>query len=291
MDFTAIDVETANPDLSSICQIGVVQFRNGVVAHRWKTFVNPEDYFDPTNVSVHGITESDVQRAPTFSAIAEELHGYLTASIVCHHTAFDRTSVHSAHSRHSLPLPEVRWLDTARVVRRTWPDRSRSGYGLRPVAEMLGITFNHHDAEEDARVAGEILLHAMTLSGLSATEWLVRVSRPISSHGSSSTERHAREGNPEGPLYGENVVFTGTLSQNRRQTTDMAAEAGCDVGNTVTKLTTLLVVGDQDVARLAGHTKSTKHRKAEELIAQGQAIRILRETDFVALIEAAKTAG
>jgi len=289
MDFTAIDVETANPDLSSICQIGVVQFRNGAIANRWKTFVNPEDYFDPANVSVHGIMGSDVAHAPTLSEIAGELHGYLTASIVCHHTSFDRTSVHSAHVRHSIPLPEVQWLDTARVVRRTWPDRSRSGYGLRPVAEMLGIAFTHHDAEEDARVAGEILLHAMALSGLSATEWLVRVNRPISTrpvsaNGSGYTESHAREGNPEGPLYGENVVFTGALSLPRRQAAAMAAEAGCDVGDQVTKSTTLLIVGDQDVARLAGHKKSTKHRKAEELIGKGQPIRVLRETDFLAMI-------
>jgi DNA polymerase-3 subunit epsilon len=41
-----------------------------------------------------------------------------------------------------------------------------------------------------------------------------------------------------------------------------------------------LVVGDQDVTRLAGHSKSSKHRKAEELIAKGVPIRILRESDF-----------
>jgi DNA polymerase-3 subunit epsilon len=40
------------------------------------------------------------------------------------------------------------------------------------------------------------------------------------------------------------------------------------------------VVGDQDVTRLAGHSKSSKHRKAEELIAKGVPIRILRESDF-----------
>ena len=43
---------------------------------------------------------------------------------------------------------------------------------------------------------------------------------------------------------------------------------------------TLLLVGDQDVQRLAGHEKSSKHRKAEQLIQTGQPIRILRETDF-----------
>jgi DNA polymerase III subunit epsilon len=51
----------------------------------------------------------------------------------------------------------------------------------------------------------------------------------------------------------------------------------------VTKQTTLLVVGDQDVRKLAGHKVSTKHRKAEELIADGQPLRMLSESDWLAL--------
>jgi DNA polymerase-3 subunit epsilon len=46
----------------------------------------------------------------------------------------------------------------------------------------------------------------------------------------------------------------------------------------------LLVVGDQDIQKLAGHDQSAKHRKAESLIAQGYPIRILQETDFKNLV-------
>jgi len=51
-------------------------------------------------------------------------------------------------------------------------------------------------------------------------------------------------------------------------------------GEGVTKHTTLLVVGDEDLRRLNGHEKSSKHRKVEQLIANGQPIRILCESDF-----------
>ena len=61
MDFIAIDVETANPDLASICQIGLVTFRDGLVADSWQSLVNPEDYFDGLNVSIHGINERTVR--------------------------------------------------------------------------------------------------------------------------------------------------------------------------------------------------------------------------------------
>jgi DNA polymerase-3 subunit epsilon len=63
-----------------------------------------------------------------------------------------------------------------------------------------------------------------------------------------------------------------------------AANAGCQVDDGVTKHTTLLVVGDQDIRRLAGHEKSSKHRKAEELIRQGQRIRIVGESDFKSIV-------
>ena len=122
----------------------------------------------------------------------------------------------------------------------------------------------------------------MTHTGLDLDAWLTRVRQPINlqrSTGEGNPERITREGNADGELCGEVIVFTGALTMPRREAADIAASIGCDVDAGVTKRTTLLVVGDQDVQRLAGHKKSTKHRKAE-LIQAGQPIRILRETDF-----------
>lgn len=67
MNFIAIDVETANADMASICQIGLVSHQDGVVVEEWSTYVDPEDYFDGVNVSIHGIDESVVRGAPSFS--------------------------------------------------------------------------------------------------------------------------------------------------------------------------------------------------------------------------------
>ena len=172
MTFTSIDVETANAALSSICQIGVVQFENVTIAQRWNVLVNPNDYFDSVNVSIHGIDAVSVADAPTFLEVHERLHAYLTAGIVTCHTSFDRSAIHAVYEKHGIAVPEITWLDTARVVRRAWPDRARTGFGLGPVAEMLGIQFQHHDAEEDARAAGEVLLRAIERTGLSIHDWL-----------------------------------------------------------------------------------------------------------------------
>jgi len=279
MDFIAIDFETANADLASICQIGLVRFQDRKAVETWQTLINPEDYFDPLNVSIHGIDEDMVKDAPTFPKIFDSLRCIIEKQLVACHTHFDRVALSSVMEKYQLPQIDCTWLDTARVTRRAWERFSHTGYGLKNVADELGIEFNHHVAGEDARAAGEILVRAIDETGISLQDWLVRINKPIN----LSEFKIARKGNPEGPFAGEVAVFTGALCMHRHEAADYAAAMGCEVVDSVKKTTTILVVGDQDIRRLAGHEKSSKHRKAEDFIAKGQAIRIIGESDFLRL--------
>lgn len=287
--FNAIDVETANADRASICQIGIVHVRNGVIVDRWDTLVNPEDWFDPCNVSIHGIDERAVRKAPTLPDVRDELRRRLRGSVLVSHTSFDRVAFERAMTRYDLEQLQVTWLDSASIVRRTWPERyGQSGYGLKNVAKDLGIAFRHHDALEDAQAAAEVVIRASVTAKTDIEGWLRRIKRPIFASPTRAAQltRTAlqRDGNVEGALYGEIVVFTGTLVVPRRKAADNAAAAGCDVADNVTKKTTLLVVGIQDKSRLKGYEKSSKHRKAETLNKKGGGIQILSETDFWELL-------
>jgi len=84
---------------------------------------------------------------------------------------------------------------------------------------FLNIEFAHHDALEDAIAAAKVVHHACEKTGLSIEDWLQRVEQPIG--GSSKIKQ---EGNPEGPLYGENLVFTGALFLPRKDAAKIAAE-------------------------------------------------------------------
>jgi len=285
MEFVAIDVETANADVSSVCQIGMAVFTDGTLSREWKTYVDPEDYFDDLNVSIHGIDHRTVENAPIIRDVAGRLYEFLDGHVSVSHTHFDRLAVQQALLKYKLRPPNCTWLDSARVARRVWEEFAWRGYGLANVCQRLGYAFAHHDALEDAKAAGYIINEAIKQAHLSIDEWLLRVRKPINL---ASAESVWREGNPEGPLYGEVLAFTGALEIPRREAADMASRIGCQVGSGVTRHTTMLVVGDQDVARLAGHEKSSKHRKAEALISRGQQIRIIRETDFRILIDLVK---
>jgi DNA polymerase-3 subunit epsilon len=281
MDFVALDVETANPDMASICQIGAARYSGGILAEEWKTYVDPQDYFDGMNITVHGISESTVAGAPTFPQLSDVLRRWIGDAVVVTHTHFDRTALHQAAHKHGLEIPTCIWLDSARVARRSWTEFAERGYGLSNVCSVIGYKFRHHDALEDAKAAAAILLAALQKTGLDLADMLRTVERPISGTGSSHRQPDCkRDGNVDGPLYGEVLVFTGSLNVPREQAADIAASLGCRVTANISKATTMLVVGDQDIAQLAGHTKSSKHRKAEELISRGVPIRILRESDF-----------
>ena len=281
MRFVAIDVETANPNMSSICQIGIVHFKDCKEIEAVSRLVDPQTYFDPINVSIHGICEGDVCGEATFEQLHDWLAENLSDRIVVCHTHFDRIALSRSCQNSGMSEIACRWLDSARVTRRAWPQFSRSGYGLANVAEFLGIKFQHHDALSDARAAGLILMQAMLTSNLGLDEWLATVNRPITPPATGAALR--RLGDGDGALVGESIVFTGALALERRDAADRAAIAGADVQAGVNKRTTMLVVGDQDIDKLAGKSKSNKHLKAEHLIEQGCKIRIVGESDFMAL--------
>lgn len=137
MDFVSVDVETANADIASICQIGIVGFEDGNVKESWQTLVNPEDYFDPFNISIHGIDNQAVREAPIFPDIYDHVKEWLTTSVVASHTPFDRVAVERVAQKYGLEPLGGAWLDTARVARRAWPQFARNGYGLSNVAAYL----------------------------------------------------------------------------------------------------------------------------------------------------------
>ena len=284
MNFIALDVETANADMASICQIGIAKYAEGKLVEEWSSLIDPEDYFDLINVSIHGITEDDVIGCPTFPEAFDIIDQFLNNTICVSHTHFDRVSISRAIENYGLKEINTEWLDSARVARRTWGECAWSGYGLANVCNIIGYEFKHHDALEDAKASAQVVLAAIEVTGLNIESWLKRVKQPIDPTNISSGSAIKRKGNPEGDLYGEVVVFTGALEIPCREAADLAASIGCSVATGVTKNTTMLIVGNQDISKLAGKEKSAKHLRAEHLIAKGHEIRIIKESDFKELV-------
>ncbi len=276
--FVAIDIETSNANSSSICQIGLAKFSDNKLVDTWSSLINPKTFFSDINSSIHGITQADVTNSPTVIDISDEIASFIGDSHLVSHTSFDKNSLTKAFIKHRIDI-EFEWLDSSRIARRAWEQFNKKGYGLANLAKFIGYEFNHHDALEDAKAAGFITLKAIKDSGNTLENW----TKILKVRHTKLKANINQEGYIDGALFGESVVFTGSLKICRKDASDIAAIAGCKVTNSVNTKTTLLIVGDQDIERLAGHTKSTKHRKAEELMLKGQDIKILCESDFFSI--------
>jgi DNA ligase (NAD+) len=90
-----------------------------------------------------------------------------------------------------------------------------------------------------------------------------------------------------GALAGKKVLFTGTLNAMPRNDAIKLVEAqGGTCPSSVSKDLDLLVIGDEDLEKYEGGWRSSKLKKAEQLIGQGAALRIIGETEFLKIAKA-----
>jgi DNA polymerase-3 subunit epsilon len=277
--FICVDVETANQKPSSICQIGMAFVSEAGAISSYSLFIDPEDNFTPTNSALHGINQQAVDDAANFGDAMLVLRDLLESHALVQHSPFDKRAFDAACARYGLDALDSKWIDSIKVARSAWPEfKSSGGYGLANLTKLLQINLKHHDAEEDAKATAEIVIAAEKVTGKDYDQ----IGPVRSKRVPKSTPV---EVNPSGRLYGEIACFTGELNMTRAEASKAAASLGVSVKNGVTKKTTMLVVGDQDLELLAGHPKSLKHRKAEELIAKGQTIKVLSESEFLEFLK------
>lgn len=283
MNFVAIDVETANSDYSSICQIGIAKYVNGKLSDEWESFLDPEDEFSRFHTYIHGIECSTVKGAPKFSEIAHIVSNYISNQVVICHTHFDRVSVQRTYEKYDMNCPNTIWLDTAKVARRAWDKFAWSGYGLINICTEFGYKYKYHDALEDAKAAAFVLLKAIEETGIELEEWLKVVEGKINS---KPGKKHLKnEVNKNGPYYGNSITFTGSLRIPRVVAEELALQAGLSVQKGVNRQTDILVVGVQDINALAGKLKSNKQLKAEKMNQEGYDISIISEREFNELVD------
>ncbi|MGV3486313.1 MAG: exonuclease domain-containing protein [Planctomycetaceae bacterium] len=172
MDFIAIDFETANQRRDSACQLAAVVVQNGEIVDRQMWMIRPRPFFfSPWNIQVHGIQPHQVADEPEFGELWPTMARHLqNACLVAHNAPFDIGVLMACIRAHDHTVPEIEFTCTRLIARAAWP--GRSGYGLKPIANWLGIDFRHHDALEDSVACARILLAAAAHTGAQSLEEL-----------------------------------------------------------------------------------------------------------------------
>ncbi|MBR5963466.1 MAG: 3'-5' exonuclease [Bacteroidaceae bacterium] len=162
-DFAAIDFETANSCLSSVCSVGVVIVREGEIVDRYYSLIHPEpDYYSYWNTQVHGLTFADTYRAPNFRDVWAEVEPLIEGlPLVAHNSRFDESCLKAVFNVYRMDYPDYVFFDTLRASRRILGN-SVPNHQLQTVACYCGYNLEQHhhalaDAEACAMIALELL--------------------------------------------------------------------------------------------------------------------------------------
>ena len=120
--YVAFDTETTGlkPQQANVVEIAGVRFTgDGDEISRFSTFANPGGPMSPEVISIHGISDAMVSRAPDPSNACRQFASWLHKDdiLVAHNAAFDVTFISTELTRGGHPAPHNRVIDSLKLTR------------------------------------------------------------------------------------------------------------------------------------------------------------------------------
>lgn len=270
-NFIAIDVETAQGKRWSLCQIGLIDVKNGQIKNKYSFLVKPPgNKYSGFNTRIHGISSEITEDEPYFPEIWRKIYPLLKNKLlIAHNASFDIDVLKKTLAYYSIEIPYFNYACTYKL----------SGQSLDKACSSYNINLtNHHDALADAEAAAKLYLK------------LINGAEPNNVVGTSKKKAQIYENlqgdvlkpnlsnaDPSSPFYDKKVVFTGTLSTIKRSKAAIITKnMGGDIDTSVTKRTNYIIAGDKP--------GPSKIKKAQKYISEGYEIKILCEEEFLRLI-------
>lgn len=162
-DFAAIDFETANQHRSSVCSVGVVIVRNGKIVDEYYSLIYPyPEFFTRFTTAVHGLTMEDVEDAPIFPQVWEEIEPKIEGlPLVAHNSPFDEGCLKAAFREYGMKYPCYTFYCTCTAARRHFGNKLPN-HQLDTVSAACGFDLSaHHNALADAEACAAIALEIL----------------------------------------------------------------------------------------------------------------------------------
>ena len=156
-DLVVVDVETTgrDPKMADLVEIGAVRIKDGRIADRWSTLVDPSRTV--VGAQMHGLTDADLKGAPTPQQAARQFLDFAGDSIlVGHNVGFDLGFLEEALAE-GFRFDFGTYLDTLTLTREAYPDLE--SYKLGDLSRFFGIELqNAHRALPDAEATANLVL-------------------------------------------------------------------------------------------------------------------------------------
>ena len=159
-NFAAIDFETANQYRSSVCSVGVVIVRDGVMTDKFYSLIYPRpDFFTYWTTQVHGLMMADVEDALPFPDVWRKISPKLEGlPLVAHNSAFDESCLKAVFKEYRMDYPDYEFHCTCRAAKKSLKGILPNNQ-LQTVAEYCGYDLTrHHNALADAEACAAIAI-------------------------------------------------------------------------------------------------------------------------------------
>lgn len=283
-DFTVIDLETTGlcPEYDSIIEMSAIRFRSGIAVDHFDSLVNPEMELDDFIIDLTGITDEMLATAPTIGDVLPKFVDFIGSDVLIgHNVSFDINFIYDECENCGLPGINNDYIDTMRLSRRM--NKEFPNHKLDTLLFMMGLPERTlHRALGDCELTAAC--YQKMISDKEAFD--VAIANPKKA-GLKAKDVIAEAGkeNIDSPLFGQVCVFTGTLdTMLRRDAMQIVADIGGICADNVTKKTNFLILGNNDYCKSIKDGKSNKQKKAEELILQGQDLKIIPEAVFLDML-------
>ena len=157
-EFVCFDIETTGlkVDREAITEIGAVVLKNGEIAERFQTFVNPNRRLTPEIIGLTGITDEMLKDAPSLKeALTDFLKFVNGRPLAAHNAEFDIGFIRAGCKQVGREFHPT-YVDSLILAQNLLPDLHK--YKLDIVAEHLQLPqFNHHRASDDAVPVAQML--------------------------------------------------------------------------------------------------------------------------------------
>src|SRR5687768_4563943 len=86
LNFTALDVETANEQYDSLCSIGIVRIEKGAIVEERSYRIRPKVFrLAVINSQIHKLTEEDLKNEPEITDVWQHIQSLLVDRILVAH--------------------------------------------------------------------------------------------------------------------------------------------------------------------------------------------------------------
>ena len=156
-EIIVFDIETTglNRENDRITEIGAVKLVNREIVDSFQTFVDPEMHIPANITQLTGITDEMVAGAPKEKEAVEAFIKFAGSGVlVAHNAGFDTSFIKAVCERKDIDY-KFEFVDTLELCRAALPNLKN--HKLDTVAKEYGLgNFNHHRAEDDAKMLAEI---------------------------------------------------------------------------------------------------------------------------------------